>query len=174
MTDLEILEIIEPIIKNLARKYKCQEFPFEDLCQIGRLAAIKHGRRYDKTKGTKLTTWLYYKISREIIDEKNKVLFYGKDKKRIQIEFSECENFSEFKDPSILIDLKYILRQTMIPKKYIMVLLNMASRRKITPSTTGHDASAAGILTKLKLEVSKREKICRLRRDNGKYRRDAK
>lgn len=91
---LEQLTKLRPLIKYLSRKLsKLDNDIYDDLLIVGEVTCLKFLGLFDKTKNTKLSTFLYNKIEGAMKDElKTKYNFFGRKSTENPIPISDVEN----------------------------------------------------------------------------------
>ena len=95
----------KPLIKHLSRKLsKLDNDIYDDLLIVGEMACLKFLCLFDKTKNTKLSTFLYGKIEGAMRDElKAKYNFFGRKSNDQPIPISEVENLLSYEIEEFLI-----------------------------------------------------------------------
>lgn len=88
----------KPLIKSLARKLsKLDNDIYDDLVIVGEMSCLKFLDLFDKSRNTKLSTFLYSKIEGAMKDElKTKYNFFGRKSTDQPVPLSEVENIVSY------------------------------------------------------------------------------
>ena len=101
--ELETLKQFKALIKLIASKHCKDDGIFDDLCIVGEVACLKAIETFDKSKKTKLTTYLYTKIEGAIKDEiKTNYKFFGRKSNDNPIPLSDVESTLSYEIEDLL------------------------------------------------------------------------
>jgi RNA polymerase sigma factor (sigma-70 family) len=67
MTDEELIEKYDLMIRKIVNKYYTKTLDKEDLYQEGAIGLLEASKRFDKTRGIQFGTYAYYWIRRDIV-----------------------------------------------------------------------------------------------------------
>ena len=63
-----VLNAHEGLVWKMAKAFSGKGVPFEDLLASGRIGVIRASRRFDPSRGTKVSSFVYFYVKAEIID----------------------------------------------------------------------------------------------------------